>query len=62
MKRTLRRGGASALNLYSTTAGAYLGWAYLPSSLTSPSQAYLDGVVVDWASRGARRRLVRLSG
>jgi hypothetical protein len=54
MKRTLRRGGANALNLYSTTAGAYLGWAYLPSILTSPSQAYLDGVVVDWESmRGA---------
>jgi hypothetical protein len=54
MKRTLRRGGANALNLYSTTAGAYLGWAYLPSILTSPSQAYLDGVVIDWESmRGA---------
>ena len=50
MKRTLRRGGANALNLYSTTAGAYLGWAYLPSILTSPSQAYLDGVVIDWES------------
>jgi hypothetical protein len=50
MKRTLRRGGANALNLYSTTAGAYLGWAYLPSILTSPSQSYLDGVVVDWES------------
>ena len=50
MKRTLRRGGANALNLYSTTAGAYLGWAYLPSILTSPSQGYLDGVVVDWES------------
>jgi hypothetical protein len=50
MKRTLRQGGANALNLYSTTAGAYLGWAYLPSILTSPSQAYLDGIVVDWES------------
>jgi hypothetical protein len=48
MKRTLRSGGADALNLYSTTAGAYLGWAYLPSILESPSQAYLDGVVIDW--------------
>jgi hypothetical protein len=50
MKRTLRQGGANALNLYSTTAGAYLGWAYLPSILTSPSQAYLDGIVIDWES------------
>jgi Pregnancy-associated plasma protein-A len=50
MKRTLHRGGADALNLYSTTAGAFLGWAYLPSIVDSPSQAYLDGVVVDWES------------
>ena len=47
MKRTLRQGGANALNLYSTTAGAYLGWAYLPSIVTTPSQAYLDGIVID---------------
>jgi hypothetical protein len=51
MKRTLRRGGPNALNLYSTTAGAYLGWAYLPDILTTPSQAYLDGIVIDWESK-----------
>ena len=50
MKRTLRQGGTNALNLYSTTAGAYLGWAYLPSIVRKPGQAYLDGVVVDWES------------
>jgi hypothetical protein len=50
MKQTLRRGGASALNLYSTTAGDYLGWAYLPSIVTKPGQAHLDGVVIDWES------------
>ena len=50
MKRTLHRGGADALNLYSTTAGSFLGWAYLPSIVDSKSQAYLDGVVVDWES------------
>ena len=50
MKRTLHQGGTNALNLYSTTAGAYLGWAYLPSIVTKPGQAYLDGVVVDWES------------
>jgi Pregnancy-associated plasma protein-A len=50
MKRALRQGGRNALNIYSTTAGPYLGWAYLPSILDSPSRAYLDGVVVDWES------------
>ena len=50
MKQTLRRGGSDALNLYSTTAGAYLGWAYLPDILTKPGQEYLDGVVFDWES------------
>ncbi len=50
MKNELRQGGSNALNLYSTTAGAYLGWAYLPSIVTKPGQANLDGVVVDWES------------
>ncbi len=50
MKRTLRQGGTNALNFYSTTAGDYLGWAYLPSIVTKPGQAYLDGVVIDWES------------
>lgn len=50
MKRALWQGGRNALNVYSTTAGPYLGWAYLPSILDSPSQAYLDGVVIDWES------------
>jgi hypothetical protein len=50
MKRALHRGGPETLNLYSTTAGAYLGWAYLPSIVDSQSQAYLDGIVIDWES------------
>ncbi|MEP6760831.1 MAG: zinc metalloprotease [Sporichthyaceae bacterium] len=50
MKQTLRQGGTNALNLYSTTAGAYLGWAYLPDIVTKPGQQYLDGVVFDWES------------
>jgi pregnancy-associated plasma protein-A len=50
MKRTLHQGGADALNYYSTTAGGYLGWAYLPDIVTKPGQAYLDGIVVDWES------------
>jgi hypothetical protein len=50
MKRALKRGGNDALNLYSSTAAAYLGWAYLPEITTKPGQAYLDGVVFDWES------------
>jgi hypothetical protein len=50
MKLTLHQGGPDTLNFYSTTAGDYLGWAYLPEIVTKPGQAYLDGVVVDWAS------------
>jgi len=30
MKKTLKQGGANALNYYSTTVGAYLGWGALP--------------------------------
>jgi hypothetical protein len=48
MKQTLSRGAPGALNYYSTTAGAYLGWAYLPG--LTPSRMYLDGIVVDWES------------
>ncbi|TCO32783.1 pregnancy-associated plasma protein-A [Kribbella steppae] len=50
MKQALHTGGPGDLNWYSTTAGDYLGWAYLPDIVTKPGQAYLDGVVVDWES------------
>jgi hypothetical protein len=48
MKQALSRGAPQALNYYSTTAGPYLGWAYLPG--LTPSRTYLDGIVVDWES------------
>jgi hypothetical protein len=48
MKRALHRGGFETLNIYSTTAGPYLGWAYLPG--LNDALAYLDGLVIDWAS------------
>jgi hypothetical protein len=48
MKRALHRGGWETLNVYSTTAGAYLGWAYLPG--LPESNQFLDGIVMDWAS------------
>jgi hypothetical protein len=50
MKRTLKQGGNNALNLYSTTAGDYLGWAYLPDITTKAGQVHRDGVVFDWES------------
>jgi hypothetical protein len=50
MKAALHQGAANALNFYSTTAGSYLGWAYLPDITTKPGQADLDGVVIDWES------------
>ena len=49
MKQALRVGGDNLLNVYTGTAGAYLGWAYLPS-ITDSNQAYLDGIVLDWES------------
>jgi len=48
MKRALHQGGREALNIYSTDADVYLGWAYFPN--LSDSRLYLDGIVVDWES------------
>src|SRR5262245_7110143 len=47
MKQALKQGGDNALNVYSTSGGGVLGWAYFPS-ITESSQAYLDGVVLNW--------------
>ncbi|NJD27811.1 MAG: zinc metalloprotease [Chloroflexi bacterium] len=47
MKHALKTGGDDTLNVYSTSGGAYLGWAYLPE-ITDTAQAYLDGIVIDW--------------
>ena len=49
MKRALHQGGNNALNMYLTTAGLYLGWAYLPD-IVRHGNAYLDGIVIDWES------------
>jgi pregnancy-associated plasma protein-A len=47
MKRALKQAGDGALNVYSTSGGALLGWAYLPE-ITDTAQAYLDGIVISW--------------
>jgi len=49
MKRALKQGGDNALNVYSTSGGGFLGWAYLPD-ITDTAQAYLDGIVFSWES------------
>ena len=51
MKRALHRGGPETLNIYATTASAYLVSLSLPDIVTKPGQEYLDGIlVVDWES------------
>jgi len=47
MKVALKVGGDGDLNVYTTSGGAFLGWAYLPE-ITDTAQAYLDGIVIDW--------------
>ncbi len=48
MKKALHQGDASDLNMYLTTAEAFLGWAYFPS--TYKTKPWLDGIVIDWES------------
>jgi hypothetical protein len=47
-KRTLHRGGADALNIYTVDGGNLLGWAYFPSS--ADNQPWIDGVIIAFAS------------
>ena len=48
MKKALHQGGWNALNIYASTAEAFLGWAYFPG--LPESRQYIDGIVVDWES------------
>jgi hypothetical protein len=52
MKQALKRGGANALNIYSTSGAQdfFLGWAYYPSITVQNKHSVLDGVVIHWGS------------
>jgi pregnancy-associated plasma protein-A len=50
MKSALKQGDAADLNLYTTSGGGFLGWAYYPSITASNQYSVLDGVVVHYGS------------
>ncbi len=50
MKRALKKGGSTALNVYSTSGGGFLGWAYYPSIVVYQKYQVLDGVVIHYGS------------
>jgi hypothetical protein len=53
MKGALKRGGSTALNIYSTSGAQdfFLGWAYFPKiNVWYKKFAVLDGVVIHWGS------------
>ena len=50
MKSALKRGDATTLNIYSTSGGGFLGWAYYPKIVTSQQFEVLDGVVIHYGS------------
>jgi hypothetical protein len=53
MKGALKRGGPTALNVYSTSGAQdfFLGWAYFPKiNVWHKKFAVLDGVVIHWGS------------
>jgi hypothetical protein len=50
MKSALKKGGATSLNIYSTSGGGFLGWAYYPSIVKYQHYEFLDGVVVHYGS------------
>jgi hypothetical protein len=50
MKTALKRGDSTDLNIYSTSGGGYLGWAYYPSIVVYRQYRVLDGVVLHYGS------------
>ena len=50
MKSALKVGGPTDLNIYSTSGGGYLGWAYYPSIVKYNGYEMLDGLVIHYGS------------
>jgi hypothetical protein len=50
MKSALKRGDATTLNIYSTSGGGFLGWAYYPKIVVYKHYQVLDGVVIHFGS------------
>jgi hypothetical protein len=50
MKEALQAGDATTLNLYSTSGGGFLGWAYYPKIVTSQKYDVLDGTLIHYGS------------
>jgi hypothetical protein len=50
MKSALKKGGSTDLNVYSTSGGGFLGWAYYPSIVKYQQFQVLDGIVFHYGS------------
>ena len=50
MKSALKQGDSRTLNIYSTSGGGALGWAYLPKIVAWQQYQVLDGVVVHYGT------------
>jgi hypothetical protein len=50
MKSALKRGDSTDLNVYSTSGGGFLGWAYYPRITNSNRYEVLDGIVIHFGS------------
>jgi pregnancy-associated plasma protein-A len=50
MKSALKQGDATTLNIYSTSGGGFLGWAYYPKIVVYQQLQVLDGVVIHFGS------------
>ena len=50
MKSALQQGDSTTLNIYSTSGGGFLGWAYYPKIVVYQKFQVLDGVLIHFGS------------